>query len=327
MKIKKEYLILIALIVVLGLYLGLRTRDRTHFELPRPAAQESGALDRLVIARPEGTLELVKKETHWVIEPQGYRADTITIKNMLNQLADLTVTDLVSESESYERYDLNSEKRINVQSFAGGQKTLEFDIGRPAATYQHTFIKLEGDPNVYHARGSLKNTFDQTTENVRDKVVLAFERSDVTAVEIRKGEKSAILSKVDPTAQDPSKVQDQAEQAEAQIPDAQTGWLAEGDRKIDQAVMEQLLSAMSQLKCEGYLEQPVEAPAPAWVLTFKADQQAHSLTLFPKAQGGNRFAAKSSGTPYEFWLPEARVKVFEEQIDHLLGVEPRKSDS
>jgi hypothetical protein len=330
MKMKKEYLILIAVILALGFYLGLRTRDRTHFELPRPEALESGVIDRLVIARPDGPLELVKRDTQWFIQPQGYRADGITVKNMLNQLSDLSITDLVSASGSYERYDLSTEKRINVQAFAGGQKNRDVDIGRPAATYQHTFIKLEGDPNVYHARGSLQNTFDKDLESLRDKVVLAFERDRLTTIEIRKGEQSAFLSKIEVSSGNADKQSDTDAIPESDEPlrPAKIEWQAEDGRKVDQGAVGQLLSAMSQLKCEGYLEQPNDAALePAWVLTFALDEQSHILTIFPKEQSENRYAAKSSDSPYDFWLPETRVKVFEDQIDQLLGAAPVDENS
>ena len=347
MKVKKEYLILIAVIAALGLYLGLRTRDRTHFELPKPAPMESGTVDRLVIARPDGTIELIKKDARWVIEPQGYRADDITVKNMLNQLNDLTVTALVSESGSYERYDLNAEKRINVQAYTGGQKKRDLDIGRPAPTQQHTFVKLEGDPNVYHARGTLQSTFDKALDSLRDKVVLAFEPDNLTAIEIRKGTQSTVLTRVQADGgqsdartdaqvqagtqgETPSDAQADT-QADAQVQaegsDPQGQWVAGGGRSVDPASIDPLLSAMSQLKCDGYTEQPVTAQEPVWVLTFTGEDGAHTLTLFPKEENGSRFAAGSSDSPHGFWLPEARVKDFERHIDQLLGLEPPKADS
>ncbi len=324
MKMKKEYLILIAVIVALALYLGLRTRDRTHFELPRPAVLESGAIDRLVIARPDGTLELVKKDARWVIEPHGYRADETTVKNMLDQLSSLNLTALVSESERYERYDLNAEKRINVQAYTGDQKMRDLDVGRPAPTNQHTFVKLAGDPKVYHARGSLQNTFDKPLDGLRDKVVLAFERDKLNSIEIRKGAHTTVLAKAAPAPANPS---DAAAQEKTDSPPPPVEWQAEDGRKADAAAVDQLLGAMSQLRCDGYIEQPGDPQEQAWELNFVTEGQAHRLTLFSKEENGNRFAARSSDSPYDFWLPEARVKTFEKQIDQLLGLEAPKADS
>jgi hypothetical protein len=318
MKMKKEYAILLVVIVALGLYLGLRSRDRTTFNLPVLDALDSNSIDRILIGRQDGSIELAKKDNQWLIEPQGYKADAVTVKNMLNAAADMQITTLAAESESYDRYDLNPEKRIQVKLYAEGKIRRQWDIGRPAPTQQHTFVRLEGDPKVYYARGSLSHTFNQSSEALRDKTVLTFERDVIDTVEIRKGERFVTLAKIQPTAPERKEV-GQESKTETPPPPSNPEWQTADGRKVDPMAVGQLLGLVAQLKCDAYLDSPAEPRGPAWTLAFKAGQENYTLTVRPKAEGENRIQAASSGSPYAFWLSEQRVKTFEKQIDQLLA--------
>lgn len=53
---KKEYTILIVLIIALGAYLGLKKDGRVHYELPVPAAVDRDKIDRLEIKKRRSPL-------------------------------------------------------------------------------------------------------------------------------------------------------------------------------------------------------------------------------------------------------------------------------
>lgn len=134
MKLKKEYLILLLAIIALGLYLFLSSKDGSQFELPQPKALESSRIDRILITKEDGSLDLVKKDNQWTLQPQGYPADSAEVTNMLNTIAELKLTALVSESGAYERYDLAKSDAIHVQAFSGNTLVREFDVGQVAPT-------------------------------------------------------------------------------------------------------------------------------------------------------------------------------------------------
>ncbi|MCK5485903.1 MAG: hypothetical protein KAI86_06800, partial [Desulfobacterales bacterium] len=112
MKAKKEYIILILIIVGLSVYLFMRSSDRTFYELPKIAGLEQDQITKIEISKGGDSIVLNKKDNKWHLEPHGYLADTNTVKDMLNVLGAFTLTTLVSESKDYVRYDLNAEKRI-----------------------------------------------------------------------------------------------------------------------------------------------------------------------------------------------------------------------
>ena len=324
MKLKKEYLILLVLIVALGIYLALRDRDPSHMTLPQPEALDGKQIDRILVKTPEAEFDLVKKDDAWFMEPQGYKADPAQMTSMVDTIANLQLTALVSESESYERYNLSKADKILVQAFSGTNKVREFDVGQVAPTFHHTFIKLAGDSNVYHARGAFKNTFDHTISSLRDKTVFTFAQSGITTIEIQKGEHTLQLDKA---AAQPAEEEKDADTKPKTIVDAK--WQNAAGETVDQAVVGRLLGAMANLKCEDYLEDSVKdkLQTPVWTVTFKDASAAYTLSQYPKINEDDyNSPALSSTTPYVFALPNNQVESFEKQLDGLLGIEPAKEE-
>ena len=184
MKLKKEYILLAAVIIGLGAYLIFQKTDRTHYRLPEPSKISKDDISKIEIKTADRTIEIKKKDGEWVIGPKAYPADADRIREMLETIAALKLTALISESKNYVRYDLNEAKRLAVKAFSGNSLLREFDIGKTAPTYQHTFVKLAGDPNVYHARGYFRTKFDQSVDDLRDQRVLSFEKVQIKDVEI-----------------------------------------------------------------------------------------------------------------------------------------------
>ncbi|MBN2232743.1 MAG: DUF4340 domain-containing protein [Deltaproteobacteria bacterium] len=192
----REYVVLAVVIVGLGVYLAVRNTDRTHYELPKPAALDTAKVDRLTVERPDGTLELVRRDGRWLIRPEDQPADPGRVGDMIGELAQPHLTAMVSEAGDYRRYDLDSGHRIRVTARTGDEVQRELDIGKAAGTYQHTYVRLAGDNNVYHARGSLRRVFDRTAEALRDKTVLTFAVKSIEMVTVQVGKKTRVLRRL-----------------------------------------------------------------------------------------------------------------------------------
>ena len=122
MKGKREYIILIAVIVALLLYLFLRKSERIRYQLPELPNVAGPEISKIEIAKLNTSIILSKKDKRWYITPQGYPADNDKVKDMLAIIGELTLTDLVSESKNYNRYDLSSDKKITVSAWAEGDR-------------------------------------------------------------------------------------------------------------------------------------------------------------------------------------------------------------
>ena len=257
MKLKKEYIFIVLAIVLLVGYLSVRETDRTEYRLPAIAKVAASDITRIEIARQEGSVVLEKKDTKWQIQPQDYPADSGKVTTMLDDLEKLSLTALVSESKSYSRYDLEPDKAIRVKAWAGEELKRDIQIGKPAPTFQHTFVRVGDAPEVYHAQQNLKTAFDQTADKLRDKTVLAFSLEEVTEIAITKEGKQTVIRKSEtappPAAPSPAPAEG-APPADTAAKPAEVQWLTDQGKPADLSKMNRLLSSLSHLSCESYLE-------------------------------------------------------------------------
>lgn len=325
MKLKKEYLILVLVIVALALYVGLRDKGTSHDDLIQPEVLEESRIDRIVIASPEATLDLVKKDEQWTLLPQGYPADKAKVSNMLNTIAKLKLTALVSESANYERYDLTDSEKVAVRAFSGDTLVREFNIGQSAPTFKHTFVTLAGDPNVYHAQGAFKMSFDQTFEDMRDKKVMTFDQAAITGVEIQKGDQTLEAVRMEIAPPEPG----QAEETKAPAA-PKTEWRTPQGERLDQKALESLMGSLSNLQCKEFVNErsKEDFSSALWSVTFKDGAGAYTLSLFAKQNEDDMsFPAVASTNPHVFTLPESQVETFEKQIDTLIQGEKKEEPS
>jgi hypothetical protein len=331
MKLKKEYLILLLIIAALSAYLLMHSRNQTHYELPRPAQADSQQIDRLVITKNGQGFELNKKDEQWTVGPKAYAADSVKVKNMVKAAVDLTITDLISESGSYERYDLTDDKKIDVQAFAGGKMVRNFSVGKAAPTFQHTFVRLADNPKIYNARGQLNHTFDHTVSNLRDLTVLSFDKEAATEMVIEKGSQTLTLTKKEIQPEEKAQSSDEEEAEETKDADAQPQpqpqWQGPDGKPADQSTVQRMVADLSNLKCTAFMEDDAakqfKEKAPRWTLTLKAGEKNHSLSVFDNPDSeATEIPALSSVGPYAFTISKSREENIDKAIDKLLNQNP-----
>jgi hypothetical protein len=328
MKLKKEYFFIAIAIVLLAGYLMVRKTDRTEYRLPAIAKVAAADITRIEIARQEGTVVLEKKDSKWLIQPQGYPADAGKVTAMLDDLEKLSLTALVSESKSYSRYDLEPDKAIHVKAWAGEELKRDIQIGKPAPTFQHTFVRIGDGPDVYHAQQNLKTAFDQTADKLRDKTVLAFSPEEVKEIAITKGGVQTVLRKSEiPPA--PAEGAAPPVDAAAAKP-AEVQWLTDQGKPADLSKMDRLVSALSHLSCESYLEGKSIAdfsnPIGSIVIKGKKD---YTLTLYAKPEKDAKgYPASSSETASVFVLSDRQAEPLTADPGALTGnaETPEKKD-
>lgn len=303
MNIKKEYIILIAIIISLSLYLILRSPDRTRYHLPKLPDVLRFDISKIEISKPDTSIAMNIKGDIWHIAPQGYPANTGKIKNLLDIIEKLPLTALVSESKNYNRYDLNDEKKITVRAWAGDTLRREFVVGKATASRKHTFVKLAGDHRVYQALGNLRPVFDQTVDRLRDKRVLSFERAEIQEIHIAKDQKSVIFSR----KQVPVKVS-AGQEADAQSPPSpksKTIWQSADGKEADKSRLNNLLTTLSNLRCQKYIagRKKEDFTKPIYTLQLKGARE-YTLSIFAKTDEDKKTnPAISSENDYPFMLP------------------------
>lgn len=328
MKIKKEYVILFAVIVVISFYLLGRSPDRTGYRLPEISEVGKGAVTRIEISMAETSITIDKKGDGWQIEPAAYPADAEKVKDMLGTIEDLSLTALVSESSSYDRYDLGDEKKISVRAFSGDRKVRDFEIGKAASSYRHTFLKLAGDHRVYHAEGNFRQKFDQTADALRDKGVLSFDRNEIEEIHLDNGKEKVALARakvpVDLPASAQAGVKAGKEGGEQDRPEAaaqaEIVWKTGDGRDSDKDQISKLLNALSDLKCEEFISEgkKEDFTDPIYTIGLKGPRE-YRLSIFDKQEkDAGSYPAVSSENNYPFLLPEWQVKILTESTGDII---------
>ncbi len=304
---KKEYLVLSILIIALSLYLLLRKADRSHYRLPNIPHVSTSEMTKVEISKPDGKILLEKKEERWRISPEGYPVEAFKIKGILDTIGTLTLTTLISESKSYERYDLHKQKRISVKAWSGDELKREFDVGKVAPSFSHTFVKIAGDERVYHAQENFRERFDQTAENLRDKAVLRFEQEEIQKLDIIRGKDSLSLTRktlpVEVTTSQGDEIQDK------EPPRMEPMWRTPGGRGVDEPKLKRLLATLSRLNCSAYIEgrEKGDFKDPVYTIELQG-AKAYSLSLFEKAKKEDKTRpAVSSENAFPFLLPDPQV--------------------
>ena len=323
MKIKKEYFILAGVLVALILYLVLHRSDRTHYKLPDMTKVSGKQISKLEVGKAGKTLVLNKKDNTWHIGPKEYPADSAKVKKMLDVIEELNLTALVSESKNYVRYDLTHDKKIAVKAWQGKTLSREFDIGKSATTYQHTFVRLATDPNVYHAIGNFRREFDQTVDELRDKTVLSVTEKDIREIILTKYKKTMILSQKQISEQEGTKKDTQGKTSEK--PESKIIWQDAEGKKVDKEKVKSLLSFLNPLECETYINDAKkdDFKNPTGTVALKGDKE-YSLSVFAKKdKDAKTYPAISSENEYPFLLSDSQVDTIKTKIDELLEVKEK----
>ena len=319
MKVKKEYTILLVIIVGLLLYLILRNPDRVHYQLPKLPHVPGTEISKLEISKPETSIVLAKRENTWYITPRGYPVNSAKVKEMLAIIETLTLTALVSESKNFERYDLGDETKITVKAWAGDTLRREFEVGKTAPSNRHTFVRLPGEGRIYQARENFRAKFNVTVKDLWERTILSFERSEIYEIHITKGQQTIrfIREQVPVEVGETEKVDDKG----SPPPKPAIVWKSADGEEIDASKLNRLLVTLSNLRCEQYIEnrEKGEFTNPIYTLKLKGTQE-YILSIFEamdkeaksypaiSSQSGFPFLVSDRETEKVMFDPDAMMK-------------------
>jgi len=292
--------------------------------LPKIPDVSGKNISKIEISGKNSTIILNKKDDKWYIAPEEYLADTTTVKNMLDTIEKLTLTALVSESKNFELYDLNNEKKINVKAWSDDTLSREFEMGKGATSFRHTFIKLADDDRVYHAQGNFRDKFDKTADDLRDKTVLSFKEIEIQEIRITKGPESMLLSRKQIPVE--IKADKESDNQSSSPPKVETVWKNTDGKEIDSSIIRRIIAALSDMKCEKYINdlKKSDFQDPICTLEIKGVKE-HSLSIFKQTEKYDKnYPAISSENNYPFVLSEHIVKNIIKLMDEILK-KPEKS--
>lgn len=304
---KKEYLILTALIVCLSAYLFFRSEGKDHYTLPELEKIEAVKVSKILIEKKGESFSLNRADKSWTVSKDAYPADSSMVDTMLDTLSRFKLTTLVSQKSDLKRYHLDPENRILVIVSHKGQQDFKFTIGKEAPTGNHTFVMIAGDKNIYHASGSFNFDFDQDVESLRDKMVFKVTSGAVKKARVTK-EKTAKVVIAKEAKDDKGKV--------TKI------WQTDDGKKVDKQKMDSFLASLSYLKCDTYPQtlskKDLNDKKPFCTITIDG-QETKSLRLF-KLKDDDTVHGISTMNEYLFTFSDYDAKQIIENIDKFLGI-------
>jgi len=339
-KIGTEFIILAAIIIVLSLVLILRNPNKVHYELPELKTIDKADISKIEIIKPSETLTLQQKNGSWTIGPEEYPVDESRANAIINAAKELTLTTLVSEAENYSLYGLDEENRILVKVYSDDDVIREFEIGKDASTYRHTYVKIKDDKRVYHARNSFQSDFDQELDDLRDKSVMNFEKAEITAVELAwKDESIKFNREVRPVEEEEKpeetkdadtageKLKEQQEAVEPQEPKTEEFWVTQDGKEAVKTELNPIINQCSDLDCQEFIYDKTkdEFSDPILVITFTGAAKDYILIIFEESEEyDNKYPALSSENPYPFLLGQGKINNLNKKPPELFGEEEKE---
>ncbi len=320
---KKEYLILLALILILSAYLMFHKENKDNYTLPEIAKIDTKEITGLTIykdGKKDEPVKFVKVRDKWIFTDKKYPADSSQVENMLDTFKKLKLTALVSQKNDLKRYELDDAKSIRVKAQKGPETIFEFTMGKTAPTFNHTFVMLENDKNVYHANGSFRSYFEKSINDFRDKKVLEFKEESIKQITIEMdGLSKTLVSKEEkPDMQETNNTQKANENQETLLT-----WSSKDGSAADKEAVSSLLSSAAFLECEKYLEdadkKALKKQKPLCTIRFVNDENL-VLNLFKK-DGRENYSGLSSMNKYAFELSQFNGNQIISNIETLLGTQ------
>jgi hypothetical protein len=325
MKFKKEYIIPAAIILILLAYLLVGNgKNKMSYEVPLLKSIPSGEIDKIEITQSSGMVTLTGKGENWLIMPQEYPADPTKVKDMLESIEGLTLSELAAEKQDYHRYDLTEDKRLHVKAFKGNELLREFDIGKIPSTYRHTFVRIKDDPRVYYARESFRSNFAHEVKDLRNKVVMDFDKNEITGVNIKKEGISYEFTKkmiaITPPPEAEKTETEEESEPESPEPTEEEAWVLSDGSQAEKSKLDSIISDLANLRCDEFLEgrNRDDLEDPIYSVTAKGGKD-YTLQIFAKQEEEDgKYPAFSSENPYPFLLPIYRAEQIMKKPDELI---------
>ena len=303
---RREYLVLLLIIVLSGAYLLLRQDNREHYALPEIKQIDSTEISELLIEKNQKSIKLSKQDKQWFVTDKAYPADKSAVDDMLSTLKNFKISLLVSQNKDLHRYELGPESRIDVKALKDGKPVFEFSLGKTAPSHNHTYIMLKEDKNIYQADGNFRTRFDKTVQDFRDKKVMGFPKDSIQQIILNKEKKTKTLTRTEQQAKKNEK--------------PAIAWASDDGEPVDRKALDGLLSDLSFLKCQKFLEdiskKELEKQKPLCRITLKNGTDM-SLSFFADEENEEEMKALSSMSPYVFELSRLNGKEIVDNVDTL----------
>jgi hypothetical protein len=329
MKEKKNTIIALSIIAFLlqMVFVMPKIMDRS-VDLPKLKKIDQPT-DEIIIKTKDETIRIYKKDSAWVINDDAYPADEAVINRLDSTIRDLVISDLTSDKPYYDRYELTPETGISVVLNGNGSELRGLVIGRKSEQTNHSFIRLNGRPEVFKASGNLKNEFSKPVDELRNRNIFNLAKGDIGYFEINyKGRKSTLVKKIEAPA--PAS-DDAAKPGQEKKTDtwscAEKGGLRLDEKKIDSYLDN--FTSVSQVRAKSfpYIDKKSLKNAVCTIILrvsdLKAGSSQYTLSIY-KSEKADEFVCAYSESDYVFTVVKSNGEKFFKTPDDFTDKDKKK---
>jgi hypothetical protein len=276
--------LVVALIVVGGIWGGLELRDRLaeRSELLFPGFR-SGDAAKITIRAADRRAVLQKQDGSWIVASEdSFPAEAQAVEDLLTAVAGLSRNDKISSNpEKHQLYQVDSSGVAVTLEDSRGKLVASLVVGRMGPDYQSTYVRDAGSGDVVLAQGYLGPVFDRGKRSWLDKRVFAVDPAEAVEMGASIPAGTTVL------------LRDPAEKWYLSRPESAS---------CDQAAASRLLRSLAQLRCEAFAGRTArpdwglaQADSAVWLKT--RDGVEHRLLIGKSDESGRRYAARADGGP------------------------------
>jgi hypothetical protein len=274
---------------------GESARDRQ-----RPLGKiDSAELDTLAVTRGGATTTIKKDGTKYkVTAPLAYPADDAAAKAAFDVLANLELTDLVTENKTkHAEFELQEGKAIHVVAKSeknGGKVLADILVGKFIGN--GTMIRLAGKDDVWKANSGLRAAVDKGPSDWRDKSIAGFAFGDAELITVKSKDGVVIAKKSGkgPAGEDQFTIESSAPKID----------------KLDNSVPSGIVSALASFKANDFADgvslaqAGLDAPTLTVTVALKGGK---SVTVLVGNKKGEDYYVKNADAPQIYLVNKANI--------------------
>jgi hypothetical protein len=261
---------------------------------------DAAQLDTLVVTRGGATTTIKKEgDKYKVIAPVAYPADEAAAKAGFDVVANLELTDLVSQNKAkHAEFELEDGKAIHVVAKSeknGGKVLADLLVGKFVSN--GTMVRLAGKDDVWKANSGLRVGVDKGPADWRDKAVISFPFADAETVTVKAKDGMAVAKKAGkgPAGEDKFELVSSVPKID----------------KLDNSVPTGILNAMASLKATDFADgvtpaqAGLDAPSLTVVVGLKGGKNA--TLLIGNTKGEDDYYVKNADAPQVYTIKKGTL--------------------
>jgi hypothetical protein len=235
---------------------------------------DSLAVDKITIKTPASSLLLEKRGAEWfVAQPVNYRADQAAVGQIIHSVKNLEIKTVVSSKPDKQSVFQVDQTGTQVTLYEKGADKASFILGKMGGSYSESYVRRANSNDVITVEGASGDMFNRPVKDWRDKTILTVPKENIKTVQYQYGDTIFTVSFSDSV------------------------WVV-GKEKVQQSAMEGLLTALSNVQADDFIDTTI-SPKITASISFAGAQLRFSFD-----KSASRYAVQSSTSPQWFVMEQ-----------------------